>query len=139
MPELKIPLNSGIDNFADGEEVGHEGNLNVENLYTHIPGKAVIRPYIDNEKNIYNIEIFSITPWKNDSLTEDGGFAWLVTGKYIDSNIPAIWKCNRDFTSIEAIYSGSTANEVTILDNVAIFNFGAERRLLRYKYIDNRF
>ena len=77
MARIDIPLNSGIDNFSDGEEVGAKGNLELENVYISTPGKIVQRPYTTDLITLNNINIHKVRRWANPDLPFSG-FGWVV-------------------------------------------------------------
>ena len=138
MPEIKIPLNTGIDKFSDGEELGINGNIELVNSYVHIPGKLVSRPYSNNTNTLEGFEIYSLVMYINPNLNYVNNFAWLASATY--NGVLGIYLISKDFTEYELITETATKiKKIEILDDVAIFILGKSLDPLRYKYINKDF
>ena len=138
MPEIKIPLNTGIDKFSDGEELGINGNIELVNSYVHIPGKLVSRPYSNNTNTLEGFEIYSLVMYINPNLNYANNFAWLASATY--NGVLGIYLISKDFTEYEIVTETSTKiRKIEILDDVAIFILGKSLDPLRYKYINKDF
>mgnify|MGYP003149282319 FL=1 len=138
MPEIKIPLNTGIDKFSDGEELGINGNIELVNSYVHIPGKLVSRPYSNNTNTLEGFEIYSLVMYINPNLNYANNFAWLASATY--NGVLGIYLISKDFTEYELVTETATKiRKIEILDDVAIFILGKSLDPLRYKYINKNF
>ena len=147
MPNLTVPLNTGLDNFSDAEEVGINGNVKLENVYIGTPGKIIQRPYADNITEIPNVQILKIHRWANPDLPFSG-FGWvciIIDSEYNEQNgLDPLQKIiriyNRDFsqyTNVSEISVNPT--KIEILENVALFTMGIQEDSLRYRYHNKTF
>ena len=149
MPEIKIPLNSGIDQFSDAEEVGFNGNTELQNVYIDTPGKCTIRPYTNSLTTIPNKQIHKIIRWSNPDIPFNG-FGWVIvctdteynSANGLTPNAKTIYITNRDFNQfhlITSIESGTVPKKIEILENVALFTMGTGEDAIRYQWINNSF
>ena len=77
MPHVKVPLNTGIDIYADPEEVGVKGNVELENCWINFPGKLISRPYTKELTIKEDFNVKSMVRWSSETV--DGGFVWIIT------------------------------------------------------------
>ena len=142
MPNLTIPLNTGIDNFSDGEEVGVKGNLKLENVYIDTPGKLIQRPYSNNLTTIPFLKIYQIRRWANPDISFEG-FGWIVvcedslynSQNDLSINQKQIRLYDRDFSQYQFVTLVSkNPSKIEILENVALFTMGTQEDSLRYRY-----
>jgi len=147
MPNLVIPLNSGIDNFSDGEEVGVKGNLNLENVYINTPGKIIQRPYASDLITIPNLKIHQVKRWANPDISFNE-FGWIVVCEDLDYNLnnnlnpsqKQIRLYNRDFSLYQFVtLTDVNPSKIEILENVALFTMGVGDESLRYRYVNMDF
>ena len=149
MPNIIIPLNSGLDNFSEPEEAGSKMSTALENVWIDTPGKCTIRPYTKTLTEITGKTIHKIKMWANPDLPYDG-FGWIVVatdpvynsenGENNDSK--SIWVANRDFSDwifVTFINSGKTPNKIELFEGVALFTLGKTEESLRYSYFNTSF
>ena len=139
MPNINIPLNSGIDNFSDGEEVGSNGNLKLENVYISTPGKIIQRPYASELFQLNDIKILKIKRWANPDLPYQG-FGWVVSVLNVLLSKKEIRIYDRDFNNYTLVTDVNlNPSKIEILENVALFTMGVQEESLRYKYFNQTF
>tara|TARA_R110002020_G_scaffold5502_10_gene22862 strand:- start:5057 stop:8524 length:3468 start_codon:yes stop_codon:yes gene_type:complete len=143
MPHVKVPLNTGIDIYADPEEVGAKGNVELENCWINFPGKLISRPYTKELTLKENFLVKSMTRWSSETV--NGGFVWIVAGYKEENDYPTLWMVSRDFSSWDEIIEGENVkvswsrlskipNKVEVLGDVVLFTNGLSNTPTRFKY-----
>ena len=143
MPHVKVPLNTGIDIYADPEEVGVKGNVELENCWINFPGKLISRPYTKELTIKEDFNVKSMVRWSSETV--DGGFVWIIAGQGKYHDYPTLWMVSRDFQRWDEIIAGENVelswsrlskipNKIEVLGDVILFTNGLSETPTRFKY-----